>query len=57
MTTGHDQQTPQPRDEHTNDVQPDETPDKVPPKAWVTLGLFAAFVVLFFTCANTFMFN
>ena len=35
----------------------DETPDKVPPKAWVTLGLFAGFVILFFTCATTFMFN
>ncbi|MGP9603724.1 hypothetical protein ACT3SY_13015 [Brachybacterium sp. AOP42-E1-35] len=35
----------------------DESPQNLPPMAWVTLIGFAAFFVLFFTCANTFMFN
>lgn len=35
----------------------DESPQDVPPKAWVTLVLFAAFVIAFGTCASTFMFN
>ncbi|WP_146120011.1 hypothetical protein [Leucobacter massiliensis] len=35
----------------------DEGPESVPPKAWVTLVLFAAFVVAFGTCASTFMFD
>lgn len=35
----------------------DESPQNLPPMAWATLIGFAAFFVLFFTCANTFMFN
>lgn len=35
----------------------DEGPENLPMNTWVTLGLFAAFVVLFGTCASTFMFN
>lgn len=35
----------------------DEAPQDLPPKAWVTLVLFAAFVIAFGTCASTFMFN
>jgi hypothetical protein len=35
----------------------EESPQDLPPKAWVTLVLFAAFVVAFGTCASTFIFN
>ena len=35
----------------------DISPENVPPKAWVTLVGFAAFVVFFGTCAFTYMFN
>lgn len=35
----------------------DDAPQDVPPKAWVTLVLFAAFVIAFGTCASTFMFD
>lgn len=35
----------------------DESPQHLPPTAWATLIGFAAFVVLFGTCASTFMFN
>lgn len=35
----------------------DDSPEKVPPKAWVTLVGFALFVIAFGTCASTFMFN
>lgn len=35
----------------------DEGPENLPMNTWVTLGLFAAFVVLFGTCASTFMFD
>ncbi len=35
----------------------DGSPENVPPKAWVSLVGFAAFVVLFGTCAFTYMFN
>ncbi|SJN10820.1 hypothetical protein FM113_10210 [Leucobacter sp. 7(1)] len=36
---------------------PEEGPEKLPMNTWVTLGLFAAFVVAFGTCASSFMFN
>ncbi|MGO1539236.1 MAG: hypothetical protein ACTHZ9_08135 [Leucobacter sp.] len=35
----------------------DESPENLPPKAWVTLVMFAGFVVLFGTCANFFLFD
>lgn len=35
----------------------DEGPEDVPMNTWVTLGLFAAFVVAFGTCASTFLFR
>lgn len=35
----------------------DDNPEQVPAKAWVTMGLFAVFVIAFGTCASTFMFN
>ncbi|GAA1629091.1 hypothetical protein [Leucobacter chromiireducens] len=35
----------------------DDGPEKLPMNTWVTLGLFAAFVVAFGTCASSFMFN
>lgn len=38
-------------------VDADESPEKLPPKAWVTLVGFALFVIAFGTCASTFMFN
>lgn len=41
----------------TEETPSEEAPEKVPPKAWVTLTIFAGFVILFFTCATTFMFN
>lgn len=34
-----------------------ESPQNLPPKAWITLVMFAAFVVLFGTCANFFLFD
>lgn len=34
-----------------------ESPEKLPGTAWVTLVGFAAFVVLFGTCASAFMFR
>lgn len=34
----------------------DESPQNLPPMAWATLIGFAAFFVLFFTCASTFPF-
>lgn len=39
------------------DVVLDDNPENVPTNAWVTMGLFAAFVIAFGTCASTFMFN
>lgn len=45
-------------DQHPVDTAPDdESPEKLPATAWVTLVLFAGFVVLFGTCAATYMFN
>lgn len=38
-----------------NDV--DDNPEHVPVNAWVTMGIFAVFVIAFGTCASTFMFN
>lgn len=43
-------------------VQPDaelvdDNPEQVPAKAWVTMAIFAVFVIAFGTCASTFMFN
>lgn len=35
----------------------DDGPENVPANAWITMGLFAAFVIAFGTCASTFMFN
>ncbi|WP_162903881.1 hypothetical protein [Leucobacter sp. wl10] len=35
----------------------EESPQSLPPKAWVTLVLFAAFVLAFGSCASLFMFN
>lgn len=35
----------------------DEHPEHVPVNAWVTMGIFAVFVIAFGTCASTFMFN
>ncbi len=35
----------------------DDGPEHVPGNAWITMGLFAAFVIAFGTCASTFMFN
>ena len=35
----------------------DESPQNLSVTAWVTLGGFAAFFVLFLTCANTFLFD
>lgn len=45
--------------ENTADVEAalEELPENVPANAWVTMGLFAAFVIAFGTCASTFMFN
>lgn len=36
---------------------PEEGPERLPMNTWVTLGLFAAFVVAFGTCASSFMFK
>lgn len=35
----------------------DEAPDNLPPMAWVTLGIFALFVIGAGGCMATFMFN
>ncbi|KAM9861726.1 hypothetical protein ACI1US_02424 [Leucobacter sp. BZR 635] len=35
----------------------DDGPEHVPANAWVTMGIFAVFVIAFGTCASTFMFN
>lgn len=35
----------------------DTSPEKLPVSAWVSLIAFGAFVVLFGTCAATYMFN
>lgn len=35
----------------------DDNPENVPGKAWVTMGIFAVFVIAFGTCASNFMFN
>ncbi|KIP52805.1 hypothetical protein [Leucobacter komagatae] len=35
----------------------DDNPENVPAKAWVTMGIFAVFVIAFGTCASNFMFN
>ena len=35
----------------------DDGPQSVPPRIWVTLVGFAAFVILFGTCAAQWMFN
>lgn len=43
--------------EAEGDVTVDEGPEDVPMNTWVTLGLFAAFVVAFGTCASTFLFK
>lgn len=47
--------SPEQTDGDGNDAE--GSPERVPPKAWVTLILFAAFVTLFGTCASTFMFR
>ncbi|WP_460946377.1 hypothetical protein [Okibacterium endophyticum] len=52
MSTTRDDQMAEPDQDRA-----DESPQNLPPMAWVTLIGFAAFVVLFGTCANTFMFN
>jgi len=39
------------------DLSEDDLPEDVPPKAWVTLVMFAAFVVAFGTCASAYLFN
>ena len=45
--------------EETDKPQPtaDDSPEHVPPKAWATLIMFAAFVVLFGSCASLYLFN
>ncbi|SJM52984.1 hypothetical protein [Gulosibacter sp. 10] len=35
----------------------DEAPENLPPRAWVTLGIFALFVIGAGTCMTTWMFN
>lgn len=52
MSTTPDDQVAEPEQDRT-----DESPQNLPPMAWATLIGFAAFFVLFFTCANTFLFN
>lgn len=37
--------------------QAEDEPEVLPKNAWVTLGLFAAFVVAFGTCASTYLFR
>lgn len=45
-------------DQHPVDTSvDDESPEKLPSSAWASLVIFAAFVVLFGTCAATYMFN
>ncbi|KUF05957.1 hypothetical protein [Leucobacter sp. G161] len=39
------------------DAIDDDGPENVPANAWVTMGIFAVFVIAFGTCASTFMFN
>ncbi|MGO1544363.1 MAG: hypothetical protein ACTHXA_08480 [Gulosibacter sp.] len=39
------------------DTNLDEQPEDLAPRHWVTLSMFALFVVLFGTCATTFLFN
>ncbi|QTV80349.1 hypothetical protein [Microbacterium sp. NIBRBAC000506063] len=48
----------------TSDIEPDaeqaaaeETPEEVPPKAWVTFGIFALFVVGIGSCMSLWMFD
>lgn len=41
----------------TTDELNDGSPEKLPKSMWITLVGFAAFVVLFGTCASNFMFN
>ncbi|WP_298041053.1 hypothetical protein [uncultured Microbacterium sp.] len=35
----------------------EESPEKLPPSTWLTLLVFAAFVVGFGTCASTYLFR
>lgn len=35
----------------------EDAPEEVPPKAWMTYALFAAFIVGFGSCATLWMFN
>lgn len=35
----------------------EETPENVPPRAWLTYAMFAAFVVGLGSCASLWMFN
>lgn len=35
----------------------EESPEHLPPKAWVTLIMFAGFVIAFGTCASVFLFD
>lgn len=39
------------------DAVEDDGPENVPANAWVTMGIFAVFVIAFGTCASNFMFN
>lgn len=47
----------EPHDESRQVGEAEESPEQVPPKAWVTMLLFAGFVIAFGSCASMFMFN
>lgn len=40
-----------------NEPEAEESPETLPPKAWVSLVLFAVFAVGFSSCAGFFLFN
>ncbi|MEB4616381.1 hypothetical protein [Leucobacter sp. M11] len=39
------------------DAEANPEPETLPANSWVTLGIFAAFVVLFAGCASTYLFR
>jgi len=46
-----------PDEARTAEMGAEESPENLPPKAWVTIGLFAVFVVGFSSCAGLFLFR
>lgn len=57
MTQQHDVDTSDDVTTGTDGNIEDDSPENLPTSAWITLVGFAAFVVLFGTCAANWMFN